>query len=144
MIHFELATEVARPVDEVFSLVTDPARLPDWQKGTISAEVEGGGPLRQGARIRELHKGPLGRELRSVVEVVAFEPGRRFNLRIVEGPLPIHGDHEFTAIDGGTRIDFTAHGELRGPMRIAGPLIGHAISRQFRGHFGRLKQVAEG
>jgi uncharacterized protein YndB with AHSA1/START domain len=142
-IRVEIPVEIAAPVDAVFALVTDPARLPEWQDTTIAAEIEGGGPLREGVRIRETHKGPFGRRLDSVVEVARFEPDRRFDLRIVEGPIKIHGDHSFSAAGDGTRLDFVAHGELPGPLRLLGPLAARMLQRQFRGHFEALKRLLE-
>lgn len=52
---------------------------------TISAEPLGEGPLRLGSRLREVHRGPGGKELESLVEVSEFEPDRLFALHMVEG-----------------------------------------------------------
>jgi uncharacterized protein YndB with AHSA1/START domain len=142
-VRVEISVGVAAPVDAVFALVTDPARLAEWQDTTVAAEVVGGGPLRDGARIRETHKGPFGRTVDSVVEVARFEVDRRFDLRIVEGPIRIHGDHSFSPEGNGTRIDFVAHGELPKPLRLVGPLAGWMLERQFRGYFENLKRLLE-
>ncbi len=42
--------DVARPPDEVFRYVTDPARFGEWQSGVISAHIEGGAPQAVGSR----------------------------------------------------------------------------------------------
>src|SRR5436189_3935426 len=105
MIAIAFVVEVARPVDEVFAYLTDPARLPEWQDNVVSADVEDGSPLQAGSRLREVRRAPFGRRVESLVEVAAYEQGKRFDLHIVEGPLPIDGDHTFTGTAEGTRID---------------------------------------
>jgi uncharacterized protein YndB with AHSA1/START domain len=42
--------EIDRPPEAVFSFVTDPSRLPEWQDGLVSSRAEGGGPPTVGSR----------------------------------------------------------------------------------------------
>jgi uncharacterized protein YndB with AHSA1/START domain len=109
MIRFTITTDIDRPVGDVFAYVTDPQKLPTWQTNTVSVVQEGDGPLRVGTRLREVHRGPGGKELPSLVEVSELDPGRTFALRMLEGPLPIHG-----------RIELAA-GRLRDPDGVHGP-----------------------
>jgi uncharacterized protein YndB with AHSA1/START domain len=144
MIRFAFPVEIDRPVEDVFAFVTDPSRLPEWQTTTVSSVPETAGPLRAGTRLREVHRGPFGRELESLVEVARYEPNRRFDLRILEGPLPLDGNFGFEAVDGRTRIDFAAEGQPSGLLRLAQPLLARTLEKQFRGYFARLKELMEG
>jgi ligand-binding SRPBCC domain-containing protein len=144
MIRFSFPVHIHRPVEDVFAYVTDSETLPEWQTNTVSVINETGGPLRQGSRLREVHRAPLGREAASLVEVSAFEPNKRFDLRILEGPLPIDASHTFTAENDGTRIDFAAEGQPGGPMRLLEPLLARLLHRQFEGYYAQLKQNLEG
>jgi uncharacterized protein YndB with AHSA1/START domain len=144
MIDFTIETEIARPPEQVFGYVTDPAKLPSWQTNTISAVPAPDGPLRLGSMIREVHRGPRGRELASVVEVSELEPNRVFALRMIEGPLPIDARITFDPSEDGTRMRFTVHGEPSGPLRFLQPLMRAALKRQFREHCATLKRVLEG
>jgi uncharacterized protein YndB with AHSA1/START domain len=144
MIRFTISTDIDRPVGEVFAYVTDPAKLPIWQTNTVSVTQEGDGPVRVGTRLREVHRGPGGKELPSLVEVSELEPDRTFALRMLEGPLPIHGRIELEPTSSGTRMAFTAHGEPTGLMRLAQPLLRIGIKRQFAQHCATLKAVMEG
>jgi ligand-binding SRPBCC domain-containing protein len=123
----------------VFAYVTDLEKLAEWQPNVISVTKETEGPMGRGTHLREVRRGPFGRNVEAIVEVAAYEPGRRFDLRIVSGPLPIDGSHEFHPTDGGTRIDFVAEGQPGGVLRIAEPLLARALRRQFVGYYGRLK-----
>jgi uncharacterized protein YndB with AHSA1/START domain len=143
MIEFSVETDIARPVPEVFAYVTDPEKLPSWQTNTVSAEQEGDGPLGLGTRIREVHRGPGGKEMASLVEVSEFERDRAFALKIVEGPMPIDAHISFAPIDTGTRMAFAASGKSGGPLRFLQPLLRLALKRQFASHCANLKRVLE-
>ncbi len=82
-VRFGFDVDVACAVAEAFGYVSDPDRLPEWQ-GTAEVEKLTEGPVRAGARLREVHEA-MGRRVESVTEVTAFEPDRRFAIRIVEG-----------------------------------------------------------
>src|SRR5262249_34646002 len=143
MIDFPIDTEIARPQAEVFAYVTDPSRLHTWQTNTVSADVEGGGPLVLGSRLRERHRAPGGKELDSLVEVSQFEPDRAFGLRMIEGALLLHADITLAPTDAGTRLSFRAHGQPSGAMRVMQPLLRITLRRQFAGYCAKLKQVLE-
>ena len=143
MIRVGVTVEVSRPLEEVFAYITDPANLAEWQPNLVSVTQLTEGPVRAGTRFREVRRGPFGRDVEAIVEACAYEENRRFDLRIVAGPLPIHGENRFTAVDGGTRVDFVGHGELRGPLRLARPLLVRLLRRQFQSDYARLKQVLE-
>ena len=96
-----------------------------------------------GARLREVHRGPGGKEMPSVVEVSAYEPPERFSLRMVEGPLPIHADMTFAPNDAGTVVRFRAFGQPTGAMKLLQPVLGRMLRRQFAEHCANLKGVLE-
>jgi uncharacterized protein YndB with AHSA1/START domain len=144
MIDFTIETEIERPPAEVFAFATDPEQLPRWQTNTVSATAEEPGPLRVGSRLREVHRGPGGRPVESLVEVSALEVDRAFGLRMIEGPLPIDADLAFEPTTAGTRLRFRVHGRPQGPMRLLQPLLHLALRRQFRRHCDELKRVLEG
>jgi uncharacterized protein YndB with AHSA1/START domain len=143
MIDFTIETEIERPVGTVFAYATDPGKLSTWQTNTVSAEIEGEGPLGLGTRLREVHRGPGGKELPSLVEVTEYEPDRRFSLDVIEGSLPINARIGFEPTAAGTRVAFNVQGEPRGPMRFLAPLLKIALKRQFREHLANLKRVLE-
>jgi uncharacterized membrane protein len=143
LIRVDLTVQVNRPVEEVFAYVTDPAKLSEWQTNLVSVTKETEGPVRSGTRFREVRRAPFGRTVEAIVEVSAYEENRRFDLRIVSGPLPIDGRNEFTGMAGATRIEFGAEGELRGALRLARPVLGRLLRRQFERDYARLKDALE-
>jgi len=82
-------------------------------------------------------------QLVSLVEVSEYEPGRVLAMRVLKGALPIHARITFEPTELGTRVQFDAHGEPNGPMRLAQPLLRLSLKRQFAGYCATLKQVLE-
>jgi carbon monoxide dehydrogenase subunit G len=130
--------EVEAPPEAVYDLVTDPERLPEWQPTTKAVRREREGPLQPGERFVEVHRA-MGRDMESVVEAAELDRPRAFALHIVEGAVPLDGRWTFEATGAGTRVLFVGEGDIRGPMKLARPL----LARQFRGYHRKLKELAE-
>jgi uncharacterized protein YndB with AHSA1/START domain len=143
MIDFTIETDIKRPVGEVFAYVADPAKLATWQTNTVSAVAEDGVPLHAGSRLREVHRGPGGRQPSSLVEVSKLVPDRLLALRMIEGPLPVDARISVEPSEGGTRLRFNVRGEPTGPLRFLQPVMRFALKRQFREHCATLKRVME-
>ena len=47
-----LVSKVGAPIEKVFALLSDPARIPEWLPACQAAETRGQGPLRKGARLK--------------------------------------------------------------------------------------------
>jgi hypothetical protein len=142
MLSFGFPVEVDCSVDAAFAYVTDPQKLPEWQE-TAEVEQLTEGPVRAGSRFREVHVA-MGRRIESITEVAAYEPDRRFDVRIVSGPVPIDASWLFAPKNGtGTRISFSASGRLTGVKRLLQPLLAVVLERQMRAHHGRLKRALE-
>ena len=126
MIDFTIETHLDRSPATVFEYISDPERLPTWQTNTVSSVPMSDGPLGVGSRLREVHRGPGGKELVSVVEVSEYDPGRVFALEVVEG-TPVHLRIALDPADDGTHMRFRGFGELSGAMRLAQPLLGRVL-----------------
>jgi uncharacterized protein YndB with AHSA1/START domain len=133
--------EIARPPEEVFALVTDPAKLSVWQDAEEVQQLTDG-PVRAGTRFREAHK-VMGRRRVELTEVVEYDPGRLFHVRVVEGP-PVDAHWEFTPTpDGGTRLTLTPLAHLAGRARIANRAMEYMTALAFRRFHRRLKRALE-
>jgi uncharacterized protein YndB with AHSA1/START domain len=143
VIDFSFEVDIARPPQDVFSIVSDLDRLPEWQPLVLEAEQLDDGPLRQGSRVREVRK-VRGKRLEQIVEIDTFDPPWRFGVKVVDGPLPLDGDLTLSQTeDGGTRLHMHAHGHARGAMRLLEPILKLGIKREFRNQYRRLKELVE-
>jgi len=127
----------------VFDYVTDPSNLRAWQTSKTSVEQLTDGPPGIGTRVRERTKPPGGREFEQVVEFTEFDRPRRFHVHIVEGPQPIDGTWVFESAGGGTKVSFTAEGDLRGAMRFIAPIVQRLMARQFADYHRNLCEKVE-
>ena len=140
MARFEITVEIARPVEEVFATLADPARLPEWQSSAV--EVHAHGPIEPGAHFHEV-RSVMGRRLEGTTEVTEYEPPRLFSVRSATGPVRFDVRHTLEPSEGGTRVDVVAEGEATGALRLAGPMVLRTAEREFRRDFERLKELLE-
>ena len=140
MLRAELTLDIARRADEVFAYLTDVDKLPEWQASVVDSHADG--PLREGSRIVE-QRSLLGHEAETELEVTAYEPGRRFALRSLRGPIELAIDHELEQDGSSTRLQVTATAKPSGLLRFAGRAVEAKARHELRRDFGRLKQNLE-
>jgi carbon monoxide dehydrogenase subunit G len=141
VIRIELTFEIARTPEDVFELLSDIERLPEWQASAVEAHAER--PLGEGSRVREKRR-LLGREVDTELEVVAYEPPQRLTLRSLGGPVDFTVEHELAAQDGGTQLKVVAEAEPGGLLRLTEPVLARKAEQEFRRDFDRLKELLEG
>jgi carbon monoxide dehydrogenase subunit G len=134
---------VASPPESLFDYMTNPANLQQWQTSKTRVEPLTEGPPRQGYRVREWTKPQIGKEFEQVVEFTGFDRPRLLHVHIVEGPYPVDGTWVLTPDGDGTRVEFSAEGELSGVMRLMGPLVARTMAREFAKYHRNLKRHVE-
>jgi uncharacterized protein YndB with AHSA1/START domain len=105
--------EIARPPEEVFSYVTDPSRLAEWQESVVSTRIEGSGPPGVGSRAVVTRR--IGRGERAMTsEMTELNPSRSWGVRGVDGP--VRGDVKGTIdpLDDSARSRVTIELDLQG------------------------------
>jgi uncharacterized protein YndB with AHSA1/START domain len=107
--------EIARPPQEVYQYVTDPARIPEWQESAVDTRVEGGGPAAMGSRVVVTRR--VGRGERAMTtEVTDLTPPRSWGGRGIDGPVRGIFTGTVEPLDDGARsrvtieLDFEGHG----------------------------------
>jgi carbon monoxide dehydrogenase subunit G len=134
---------VCRPREAVFDYLADPSKLGEWQTSSRSVEPLTPAPAGPGSRFRERTKAPGMREFEQITEFAEFERPSRLRVRVVGGPQPIDGTWMLEPAGEGTRVTFVAEGELRGAMRLVGPVIKPLIARRFAGYHRNLRRNLE-
>jgi uncharacterized protein YndB with AHSA1/START domain len=140
------AIEVARPPGEVFAYVTDPARLPEWQDGVVSARMATDGPPRPGSRFTTTTR-IGGAEQVSTLEITEISPPRVWAVRGLDGPVRVRATVTVDPLEGGagSRVTLTLDFSGHGPGRMLVPLVVRpAAARQAPGSSQRLKKALEG
>ena len=105
--------EIARPPEEVFSYVTDPSRLAEWQESVVSTRIEGSGPPGVGSRV-VVTRG-IGRGERAMTsEMTELSPSRSWGVRGVDGPVRGNVKGTIDPLDDSARSRVTIELDLQG------------------------------
>lgn len=142
MARAEVSTTINRPVEDVFAVVSNPESSPKWSSASLESTKTSAGPIGVGTTTRAVSK-LLGRRIESEMEVIEFEPNRRFATRSTSGPFPIQATVTFEGVSGGTRISALIEAEPGGFFKVAEPLLVNIARRQFQSDFDNLKELME-
>jgi uncharacterized protein YndB with AHSA1/START domain len=96
--------DVAAPPEAVFDALADARTYPDWWK-PVYISAEGDGPPEVGRVTKHHFKGRLPYTLKTTSEVVALDPPRRVEAKVV-GDLAGTGIWTLTPTDAGTHVRF--------------------------------------
>lgn len=100
------------PPDQAFAVVSEPTRWPGFFEGMASAERDDDWG-RPGARGRMVNRF-LGATVRTSIEILEWEPGRRFRFRGRQDGRPDTDNLRlFEPVEGGTRLRGTTTITLR-------------------------------
>jgi hypothetical protein len=143
--------EFARSPDEVFDLIVDPLRFPEWLKdvgpipGVVRAEPMGEGPQKVGSK-RRIETSDGGAV---VEEVFALDRPRHHRYRWEKPKFPFslivksgEGDWHFHPAGRGTRVEWEYTFELTSPlMYLTAKLVVVLFRRWMRVNLARVEDV---
>ena len=128
MAHYTASIETPRPPAETFAYLSDFSTTEEWDPGVVTAERLGDAPIGKGTEFRVVADF-LGRKAALTYRIVEFEPGRAVTLRGENATVVSLDRITCEPSDGGTRVTYDADLALKGPLRIADPLLGLAFDR---------------
>lgn len=141
MITVEKSVIINRPVAEVFAFVTNEENTTKWQAGVESTQDEG--PSNQvGSRYTEVRKF-MGREMKTTLELTAFEPNAKWGAKVVKGPVPYEVVSLFEAVGDGTKVTNRVEGEPTGFFKVAEGMVTSQLEKTLEEDFQRLKALLE-
>ncbi|MGH2691061.1 MAG: SRPBCC family protein [Actinomycetota bacterium] len=143
MIEADASVTIARPIEEVFAFVTDPANDPRWQDDLLEASRSG--PVAPGSHVHTAVKFMGRRDID--IEILEAEPPRRLKVQTRSGPpfglLPLI-TYELTPAAGGTTFTRRLRMSAKGAGKIMQPMMGFMSRRYNRRFLANLKRVMEG
>jgi carbon monoxide dehydrogenase subunit G len=128
MAHYTASIETPRPPAETFAYLSDFSTTEEWDPGVITAERLGDAPIGEGTEFRVVADF-LGRKAALTYRIIEFEPAEAVTLRGENATVVSLDRITFEPSDGGTRVTYDADLALKGPLRIADPLLGLAFDR---------------
>ena len=116
----DCSVTIARPVEDVFAVLTNPAITPKWSLNAIEGELLTDGPPGVGSRRRSVVKSFVGGRAESVMEVTELEPNRVVALELISASWGGTGRtrYTFTPVATGTRVDWRWEMEPGGVMGL--------------------------
>jgi len=140
-IRLQETIEIDRPADDVWRVVADYARDPEWRGSVVSMTPSPSGPAAAGTTTVEVMRF-AGRTLRNDGEVTGTGPGLRFTWRTVRGARA-HGGRAVTPVGQGCRVELTLVVTPRPSEVLLRPVAGRLLRRGLRDDLRRLRELCE-
>lgn len=128
MAHYTASIETPRAPAEAFAYLSDFSTTQEWDPGVVEAQRIGDAPVGEGTEFR-LVADFLGRKTALTYRIVAFEPGKAVTLRGENATVVSLDRITVEPSDEGARVTYDADLGLKGPLRIADPLLRLAFDR---------------
>jgi uncharacterized protein YndB with AHSA1/START domain len=138
-----MTVTIARPVEDVFAVLSDVGNVATWSSNTIDETLLTPGPLRKGSRRRAVIKGFAGRTMQNEAEMIEFEPNRRMVVSVLDAPMPVRIVIELTPVDGNTRLDWTGIFSPKGILAPTASLAAQFYRMAFERDLRSLKALMD-
>ena len=144
MAHYNASLDTPRPPDEMFAYLSDFSSTQEWDPGVIEAERLGDAPVRNGTEF-QLLASFLGRKIPLTYRIVEYDPPNAVTFRGESTTVVSLDRITFEPSEQGTRITYDADLALKGPLKLADPLLRVAFNRVgARALAGLRKTLGEG
>ncbi len=128
MAHYNASVETPRPLDEVFAYLSDFSTTEEWDPGVVEAKRVNGAAVGHETEFRLVAEF-LGRKNELAYRIVEYDPPHAVTF-LGENATVVSRDRiTFESTTAGTRVTYDADLVLKGPLRIADPLLGLAFKR---------------
>ena len=141
MIQVEKSVVINKPVAEVFEFVVNNDNTTKWQGG-VEAVILEGPPDVVGSRYTEVRRF-MGQEMKSKMEITAFEPNNRWAARVITGPVPYEVTATFEPSGAGTKMTTRVEGEPKGFFKMAEGMLKGQLEKSLEEDGNRLKGILE-
>jgi carbon monoxide dehydrogenase subunit G len=128
MARYKATVDTPRPPAQVFAYLSDFTTAAEWDPGTVQSERLGEGPIGEGTEFR-LVAVFLGRKTTLTYRIVEYQPPHAVTFRGENSTVVSLDRITFEPSDGGTRIVYDAELTLKGPLKLADPLLALAFNR---------------
>jgi carbon monoxide dehydrogenase subunit G len=128
MAHYNASLDTARPPDEMFAYLSDFSSTQEWDPGVIEAERLGETPVHEGTEFRLLASF-LHRKIPLTYRIVEYDPPNAVTFRSESSTVVSLDRITFAPSERGTRITYDADLALKGPFKLASPLLGIVFKR---------------
>jgi uncharacterized protein YndB with AHSA1/START domain len=142
VISFDTSVRINRPIEEVFSYVSDPLNFPRWNSAVEAVRKTSAAENGTATTYSMERQLPSGRAVNQL-EVVARQRPREFAIRTSAGPTPFHYRYRFSAEERETIVRLDAEVELPGAAALLPPIARRLVKNGVDANLASLKQILE-
>lgn len=142
MLRGSAAVTICRPVEDVFSVLSDVEKTALWHPATVEEHPTTPGEPGVGSQ-RVAVSRSLGMRSENEAVVTLYEPNRALGLKSIESPIPFEIGIAFEPIPDGTRVEWKMAMEPTGFYRWFGSFAMRAFIGQLDTGLGNLKGLME-
>ncbi|MBE0682989.1 MAG: SRPBCC family protein [Anaerolineales bacterium] len=142
MLNVESSVVINKPLEEVFAFASNGENTTKWQGG-VEEVIPDGPPNVVGSRYTEVRKF-MGQEMKSIMEVTAFEPNVKWAAKVIKGPVPFEVTVTYEKVGSATKMSTRVEGEPKGFFKIAEGMLAGQLEKSLQEDGERLKKLLEG
>ena len=142
MIKVENSVVINKPLAEVFAFVSNGDNSTKWQGG-VEGVIADGPQNVVGSKYTEVRKF-MGQEMKSTMEITAFEPNAKWASKVIKGPVPFEVTVMFEASGSATKMSTRVEGEPKGFFKMAEGMLAGQLEKSLQEDGERLKKLLEG
>jgi carbon monoxide dehydrogenase subunit G len=128
MARYRAALDTPREREDVFAYLSDFSTTQEWDPGVVEAARLNDGAVGEGTSFRLVAEF-IGRKTALTYRIVEYDPPRVVTFRGENATVISNDRITCEAVAQGTRITYDGELVLKGPLRIADPLLRLAFSR---------------
>jgi carbon monoxide dehydrogenase subunit G len=128
MAKYTATVATPRPIDDVFAYLSDFSNTLEWDPGVVEAERLDDDEITLGSEFRIVAEF-LSRRNSLLYRVVEFDPPNLVTFRGASGTVVSLDRLTFESFGSGTRVTYDADLTLKGPFKLADPLLALAFNR---------------
>jgi carbon monoxide dehydrogenase subunit G len=141
LIDFTNTIRIERPIDEVFSYLSDLERIPEWNWAIAETKKITPGPIAVGTRYRQARVVP--RPATELLEITALDPSQRFEVQGVLAGMAAHLTYLLEEDRLGTVVTNAVRLDADGAARLLAPILSRKISGAVASNLNDLKTQLE-
>ncbi|MEU4340129.1 SRPBCC family protein [Nocardia sp. NPDC023852] len=141
MTTFENTLTINRPIVDVFAYLAQFENVPRWNYAITETRKISAGPVGVGSTYRQTRSIP--EPAVEVFEVTEFQPTQRLQIRGQLGRFPAVVSYDLESAPGGTLLRNAIDLELRGPLRLASPIVTAQVKSAVAANLDALRRLLE-
>lgn len=143
MIRAQTALDIARAPADVFAMLDDPRRVPEWLSQCAELAVVPPGPMAVGSTLRYRYKEGGPRTGTMDGKVTTYEKNRRLEMHFTDAMFELDIAFELTPAGSGTHMEHRVAIEPKGMAKLMAPMIRPATEKQIAKDTASLKTLLE-